>query len=67
LKLVSTNLFSILEPQWHFGGPLAFRQQAADEVGATCSAGRAKKGWGWVWEVLGDRGGYGSGCVTSAE
>jgi len=29
--------------------------------GATCSAGRAKNAWERCWEVLGGRGGYGSG------
>ena len=29
---------------------LALHEQAADELGATCSAGRAKKAWGRRWE-----------------
>ena len=31
---------------------LAFHQQAADELGATSSVGRAKKEWGSGWESV---------------
>jgi len=31
---------------------LALHQKAADEFGATCSAGRAKKLWGRCWESV---------------
>jgi len=37
---------------------LAFHQQAADELGCNLLGGAGEEGWG---EVLGGRGGYGSG------
>jgi len=37
---------------------LAFHQQAADELGGDDLGGAGEEGWG---EVLGGRGGYGSG------
>ena len=58
LLLVSTNRFSILEPQWHLGAPLLFHQQAADELGGDLLGGAGEEGLG---EVLRGRGGYGSG------
>jgi len=39
---------------------LAFYQQAADELGCNLLGGAGEEGWG---EVLGGRGGYGSGLV----
>ena len=64
LPLVSTNRFSILEPQWHLGAPLLFHQQAADELGGDHLGGAAEEG---VGEVLGGRGGYGSGLGEVAD
>jgi hypothetical protein len=63
LQLVSTNRFSIREPQWHFGAALAFHQQAADELGGNLLGGAGEEGLGEGWEVLDGRGGYGSGFV----
>jgi hypothetical protein len=40
---------------------LAFHQQAADELGSDDLGGAAEEGLG---EVLGERGGYGSGLVS---
>ena len=42
---------------------LAFHQQAADEVGGNLLSGAGEETLGESWEVLGKRGGYGSGCV----
>ena len=49
-------------PQRHLGGPLAFHQQAADEVGGNLLGGAAEEGVGeglgglgraiWLWEWL---------------
>jgi len=61
--LVSTNLFIILEPQWHLGAPLAFHQQAADEGGGNHLSGASEEGLGEGWEVLAGLGGYESGYV----
>jgi hypothetical protein len=38
-----------------------FHQQAADEVGGDLFCGTSEEGLGESWEVLGGRGGYGSG------
>jgi hypothetical protein len=46
LQLVSTNRFSIREPQWHLGAALAFHQQAADEVGGNLLSGATEEGLG---------------------
>jgi len=41
---------------------LAFHQQAADQLGGDLLGGASEEGWGeMVWELLGGRGGYGSG------
>ena len=40
---------------------MAFHQQAADEVGGDDFGGAGEEGLGEDWEVLGGRGGYGSG------
>ena len=58
MPLVSTNRFSILEPQWHLAAPLPFHQQAADELRGNLLGGAGEAGLG---EVLGGLGGYGSG------
>ena len=51
-------------PQWHLGAPLAFHQQAADEVGGgNLLNGAGEEGLGEGWEVLSGRFGYGSGFV----
>jgi hypothetical protein len=63
LKLVSTNPFSILEPQRHLGAPLALHQQATDELGGNDLGEAGEEDLGEGWEVLGRRGVYGSGCV----
>ena len=60
LLLVSTNRFSILEPQWHLAAPLPFHQQAADEVGGNLLGGAAEEGLGQV-------GGYGGGLDEVAD
>ena len=64
LLLVSTNRFSILEPQWHLAAPLPFHQQAADELGGKLLGGAGEEGLG---EALGGRGGYGSGLDEVAD
>jgi len=43
---------------------LAFHQQAADELGGNNLSGAGEKGWR---EVLGRRGGYGSGLGCNSE
>jgi len=40
---------------------LAFHQQAADDLGGCLLGGAAEEGAGERWELLGGRGGYGSG------
>ena len=64
LLLVSTNRFSILEPQWHLAAPLPFHQQAADEVGGNLLGGAAEEGLG---QVPGERGGYWCGLDEVAD
>jgi hypothetical protein len=54
---------SILLPQRHLGGPLAFHQQAANEFGGDHLGGAVKEGLGEVRGGRGGRGGYGSGFV----
>jgi hypothetical protein len=45
------------------GGPVAFHQRAADELGGNLLGAAGEEVLGKGWEVLGGRGGYGSGCV----
>jgi len=45
---------------------LAFHQQAADELGGDDLSGAGEEGLGEGWEVLGERGGYGSGLGDGA-
>ncbi len=42
---------------------LSFHQQAADEVGGNQLGGAGEEGLGEGWEVLGGRGGFGSGLM----
>jgi hypothetical protein len=45
----SSSRFSILKPQWHLGAPLAFHQQAADELGGDLLGGADEEGLGKHW------------------
>jgi len=55
---VAGGLLLRIRPRFHHHTPqqlstfLAFHQQAADEFGATCSAGRAKNDWGSAGMVV---------------
>jgi hypothetical protein len=44
---------------------LAFHQQAADQLRGNLLGGAGEEGLGESWEVLGGRGGYGSGSCFS--
>jgi hypothetical protein len=64
LALVIRLRFHNRAPQQLTRG-LAFHQQAANQLGSDDLSRAAEEGLGEDWEVLGGRGGYGSGLEAS--
>jgi hypothetical protein len=59
----STNRFSILEPPWNQGSPLAFHKQIADQFWGDQLGRAGEEGLGEGWEGVD---GFGGGCVTKS-